>query len=110
VVVAEAGECGRPPVLIGGAAGPKLSHTSPSTPTAGYRSGAPASRTLPELQRACGRDAARRRCGSCLRRSSVPGKVDAASLGITELVLRVPSGDRDQVLPRLDRYAELVGS
>ena len=31
-----------------------------------------------------------------------------ASIGITEIVLRLPSGDRDRVLPRLDEYAELV--
>ena len=38
-----------------------------------------------------------------------PGKLDYyASIGIDEVVLRVPSGDVDRVLPVLDKYAELT--
>jgi hypothetical protein len=36
-----------------------------------------------------------------------PGKLDYyASLGIEQVVLRVPAGPPDQVLPVLDAYAE----
>jgi len=39
------------------------------------------------------------------------GKVDYyASLGIEEIVLRVPAGTRDPVLAELDRLAELVAT
>jgi hypothetical protein len=35
-----------------------------------------------------------------------PAKLDHyASLGVTEAVLRLPSAERDTVLPVLDRYA-----
>ena len=38
-----------------------------------------------------------------------PGKLDYyASLGITEIVLRVEGGDADAVLPVLDEFATLV--
>jgi len=38
-----------------------------------------------------------------------PGKLEYyASIGIDEVVLRLPTGSRDRVLPRLDALAELV--
>ena len=38
-----------------------------------------------------------------------PGKLDYyASIGIDEVVLRVPAGDRDAVVPVLDDYSKLV--
>jgi hypothetical protein len=40
-----------------------------------------------------------------------PGKLEYyASLGITEIVLRLPGGDADRVARRLDQYSELIGS
>jgi hypothetical protein len=39
-----------------------------------------------------------------------PGKLDYyESIGIDEVVLRVPGGDADRVLPLLDEYAALLG-
>ena len=84
--------------------------TSPSTATAGCRSAAPAcARRCPRCATACerfGRDPATVRL--------VPfgtlydaGKVDYyASLGVEEIVLRVPEGPRDPVLAELDRLAD----
>jgi len=38
-----------------------------------------------------------------------PGKLEYyASIGVTEIVLRLPSAGRDRVLPKLDEYATLV--
>lgn len=38
-----------------------------------------------------------------------PGKLEYyASLGIEEVVLRLPGGDADSVLPILDSFAELI--
>jgi hypothetical protein len=38
-----------------------------------------------------------------------PGKVEYyASIGIDEVVLRLPGGTRDRILPRLDALAELT--
>jgi hypothetical protein len=40
-----------------------------------------------------------------------PGKLDYYySIGIDEVVLRIPLGDPDVVLPALDDYAKLVGT
>jgi hypothetical protein len=101
-----------PPVLIGGAAGPKLFHH-----VAEYADGwipiggAGVREALPQLHRAteaAGRDPAAMRVipfGSIPE----PGKIEYySSIGIDEVVLRVPLGGRDVVLPVLDGYAELV--
>ena len=89
------------------------SRPSPSTPTAGSRSAAPASakrspRSTPRATRT-DRDPQTLRIvpfGTVPN----PGKIEYyASLGIEEIVLRVPSAGADRVLPLLDRYAELVG-
>ena len=101
-----------PPVLIGGAAGPKL-----FAAVAEYADGwipiggAGVKAALTELARAC---EARDRDPATLRIVPFgtlpdPGKIDYyASIGIGEIVLRLPSGDAARVLPILDEYANLV--
>jgi probable F420-dependent oxidoreductase len=104
----------RPPVLIGGAAGPIL-----FAQIAEYADGwipiggAGLQRTLPELRRAC---EARGRDPGALQIVPMGVLPDAAklefyaSLGVTEAVLRLPSAPRDVVMPVLDDYARFVGS
>lgn len=99
-----------PPVLVGGGAGPKV-----LSAVAEYADGwlpiggAGIRAALDELRRACdavGRDAATVRI---IPFGTIPdpGKLEYyATLGITEVVLRVPSAGPDEVLPRLDQYAE----
>ena len=103
---------GGPPVLIGGAAGPKL-----FAAVAEYADGwipiggAGVKAALVELHRACdavGRDPATLRIVP-FGTLPDPGKLDYyASLGITEVVLRLPGGEADRVLPILDEYAPLA--
>jgi probable F420-dependent oxidoreductase len=105
---------GGPPVLIGGSAGPKLfAHIAEYADGWIPIGGAGVRDALPALHRACeeqGRDPGTVRVVPFGTLPSA-GKVEYyASLGITEIVLRLPGGDADRVLPRLDRYAELVGS
>jgi probable F420-dependent oxidoreductase len=103
---------GGPPVLIGGAPGPKLfAHVAEYADGWIPVGGAGIRAALEDLRRACdavGRDADAMRIvpfGSI----PGPGKLDYyAELGIREIVLRVHGGDTDAVLPQLDRYAELV--
>lgn len=103
-----------PPVLLGGAAGPKLfAHIAEYCDGWFPIGGAGVRRALPDLQRACddaGRDFEQMRIvpfGSL----PDPGKLDYyESIGITEVVLRVHGGDAGVVLPQLDEYAELSGS
>jgi probable F420-dependent oxidoreductase len=104
---------GRPPVLIGGAPGPKLfAHVAEYADGWIPIGGAGVRAALDDLARAC---EARGRDPKSLRIvpfGTVPdaGKLEYyASLGIDEVVLRLPGGDRDTVLPRLDRLAEVVG-
>jgi probable F420-dependent oxidoreductase len=103
---------GRPPILIGGAPGPKL-----FAAVAEYADGwipiggAGVRAAIADLGRAC---EARGRDPKTLRIvpfGTVPdaGKLEYyASIGIEEVVLRLAGGTRDKVLPRLDRLAELV--
>jgi probable F420-dependent oxidoreductase len=103
---------GGPPVLIGGAPGPKL-----FAAVAEYADGwipigaAGVRKAMPALHEACervGRDPAELRI---VPFGTIPdaGKLEYyESLGIDEVVLRVPTGDADAVLPVLDRHAELV--
>ena len=105
-------QSGGPPVLLGGAPGPKL-----FAQVAEYAQGwipiggAGIKNALPELHRAC---EARDRDPQSLRIVPFgtipdPGKLEYyASIGVDEVVLRVPSGTADRVLPLLDEYAALV--
>jgi probable F420-dependent oxidoreductase len=103
-----------PPVLIGGEAGPKLfAHVAEYADGWIPIGGAGVRAALPQLHRAmetAGRDPATARVvpfGSF----PDPGKLDYyASLGIEEVVLRVPVGSPDVALPVLDDYAKLVGA
>lgn len=102
---------GRPPVLIGGAAGPKL-----FAQVAEYADGwipiggAGVRAAMEDLARACearGRDP---KTLSVVPFGTVPdpGKLEYyASIGIEEVVLRLPSGTRDRILPKLDALAAL---
>jgi len=104
----------RPPVLIGGGAGPIL-----FAQIAEYADGwipiggAGLQRTLPELRRAF---EARGRDPGTLQVVPMgvlpdPAKLEFyASLGVTEAVLRLPSAPRDVVMPLLDDYARFVAS
>jgi probable F420-dependent oxidoreductase len=103
---------GGPPILIGGAAGPKLfAHVAEYADGWIPIGGAGVRAALVELERACD---ARGRDPKSLRIvpfGTVPdaGKLEYyASIGIEEVVLRLPGGTRDQILPRLDRLAELT--
>jgi probable F420-dependent oxidoreductase len=103
---------GRPPILMGGAAGPKL-----FAAVAEYADGwipiggAGVRAALADLERVC---EARGRDPKSLRIVPFgtvpdPGKLEYyASIGIEEVVLRLPGGPPDKVLPRLDRLAALV--
>ena len=102
-----------PPVLIGGAPGPKLFAAIADYADGWIPIGGAGMRAaLPELRRACeavGRDPATLRI---VPFGTVPdaGKLEYyESIGVTEVVLRVPSGGADRVLPILDEYAPLVG-
>lgn len=103
---------GGPPVLLGGAAGPTLfSHVAEYADGWIPIGGAGLSRALPALRRAveeAGRDPDELHV---VPFGSVPdpGKIDHfRGLGVTEVVFRVPSGDRDAVLPVLDEYARYL--
>jgi probable F420-dependent oxidoreductase len=105
-------QAGGPPVLVGGAAGPKLfAHIAEYADGWIPIGGAGVKAALPDLRRACDEhdrdfDALR-----IVPFGTVPsaGKVDYyASIGVDEVVLRVPSTTRDRVMPLLDEYAGLV--
>lgn len=102
----------RPPVFIGGAPGPILfRHIAEYADGWIPIGGAGMKAALVDLQRACeavGRDPATLRI---VPFGTLPdrGKLDYyASIGVTEVVLRLPGGDADRVLPILDEYASLV--
>jgi probable F420-dependent oxidoreductase len=104
---------GGPPVLIGGAPGPKLfAHVAEYAHGWIPIGGAGIRAALPDLHRACeaiGRDPATLQI---VPFGTVPdaGKLEYyASIGVTEVVLRLPGGAADRVLPILDEYATLVG-
>jgi probable F420-dependent oxidoreductase len=105
---------GGPPVLIGGAPGPKLfAHVAEYADGWIPIGGAGIRAALPDLARAC---EARGRDPETLRIVPFgtvpdPGKIEYyASIGVTEIVLRLPSAGAERVLPKLDEYAELVGA
>jgi len=102
----------RPPVLIGGAAGPRLfAHIAEYADGWLPIGGSGLSRALPELRRAF---AARGRDPRGLRVVPFGTLPDAGklahyeSLGISEVVLRLPSAGRDTVLPVLDDFARFL--
>jgi hypothetical protein len=99
-------------VLIGGSAGPKLfAHVAEYADGWIPIGGAGIARALPELHAAverAGRDPAEI---AVIPFGTVPKRAKLeyyASLGIREVVLRIPSRGRDEVLPLLDRYREFV--
>jgi probable F420-dependent oxidoreductase len=105
---------GRPPILIGGAPGPKLfAHVAEYADGWIPIGGAGVRAAIADLGRACearGRDP---ESMQIVPFGTVPdaGKLEYyASIGIEEVVLRLPGGTRDEILPRLDRLAELVAA
>lgn len=103
-----------PPVLIGGAAGPKLfAHVAEYADGWIPIGGAGIRAALDDLRKACdgaGRDFATLQI---VPFGTVPdaGKLEYyESIGVTEVVLRLPGGSADRVLPTLDEYAALVSS
>jgi probable F420-dependent oxidoreductase len=101
-----------PPVLVGGAAGPTLfEHVAEYADGWIPIGGAGVRAALPELHRAveaAGRDPATVRVVP-FGTVPDPGKLEYySSLGIDEVVLRVPVAGRDVVLPVLDGFGELV--
>jgi probable F420-dependent oxidoreductase len=105
---------GGPPVLIGGAAGPKLfAHIAEYADGWIPIGGGGVRAVLPDLHRACeaaGRDPATLRVVP-FGTLPDPGKLEYyASIGVTEVVLRIPGGGADRVLPILDEYAPLVSA
>ena len=105
---------GGPPVLIGGAPGPKMfAHIAEYADGWIPIGGAGIRAAMPDLERACeaaGRDPATLQI---VPFGTVPdaGKLEYyESIGVTEVVLRLPGGGADRVLPILDEYASLAGS
>lgn len=102
----------RPPILIGGMAGPKLfAHVAEYADGWIPIGGAGVRAALGNLRRAmeeAGRDPATLHIvpfGS----TPDPGKLDYyASIGVTEVVLRIPCADVDVTLPILDECAKLL--
>jgi probable F420-dependent oxidoreductase len=101
-----------PPILVGGAAGPKLfAHVAEYADGWIPIGGAGVREALPELHRAveaAGRDPADVRVVP-FGTIPEPGKLEYyESIGIDEVVLRIPLGDADVVLPALDDYSDLL--
>lgn len=103
-----------PPVLLGGAAGPKMfAHIAEYGDGWTPIGGAGIAKALPDLHAAmekAGRDPEEARV---VPFGTVPSREKLeyyASLGIDEVVLRLPSAPAETVLPILDRQAEYVGA
>ena len=102
----------RPLTLLGGGAGPKLfahiaEYADGWMPIGGRGVGA-ALPALREAFEAAGRDSATLEV-SATGSIPDPGKLDHfASIGMTEVILGMPHGPRDEVLPELDRFAKVV--
>jgi probable F420-dependent oxidoreductase len=101
-----------PPVLIGGAAGPKLfAHIAEYADGWIPIGGAGLGRDVPRLRQVveeAGRDPESLRI---VPFGSIPdrGKLEHfASIGVTEVIFRLPSAPADEALPVLDRWAELL--
>jgi hypothetical protein len=100
------------PVLIGGAAGPKLFNAICDYADGWIPiGGAGLSKALPELRaqfEAAGRDPSTLRCIS-FGTLPDPGKLEHyESVGIDEVVLRINDGPADDVLRRLDRAVDAI--
>ncbi|MBM3671976.1 MAG: TIGR03619 family F420-dependent LLM class oxidoreductase [Actinobacteria bacterium] len=107
-------QAGGPPVMLGGAPGPKMfAHIAEYCDGWLPIGGAGIRAALPDLHHACeavGRDSSSMRV---VPFGTLPdaGKLEYyESLGIDEVVLRVPGGGADSVLPVLDDFAEIVAA
>jgi probable F420-dependent oxidoreductase len=102
----------RVPVLIGGAAGPKLfAHIAEYADGWIPIGGAGLSKALPALREAWAAAGRPLDALEVVPFGTMPdqGKLDYyRELGITEVVLRLPGGTRDQARDTLDRYASVV--
>ncbi|MCO5971149.1 LLM class F420-dependent oxidoreductase [Actinoallomurus soli] len=98
----------RIPVLLGGAPGPTLfRHIAEYGDGWLPIGGAGVREALPALRDACARVGRAPVPVIPFGTEPTPGKLDYyASLGIEEVVLRLPAGPRDEVLPILDAYAD----
>lgn len=103
---------GGPPVLLGGAAGPKLfAHIAEYCDGWIPIGGAGLSESIPRLREVvaeAGRDPSTL---EIIPFGTIPDPGKLAhyeSIGVTEVVLRIPSAPADVVLPLLDRYAAMV--
>jgi probable F420-dependent oxidoreductase len=101
-----------PPILIGGAAGPKLfAHIAEYADGWIPIGGAGLTTALPELREVVARSGRDPRTLQVVPFGSIPdhGKLDHfAEIGVTECVFRLPSRSRDAVLPVLDKWAALL--
>jgi probable F420-dependent oxidoreductase len=101
-----------PPVLIGGAAGPRLfAHIAEYADGWMPIGGGGVRAALPELERACGAAGRSREDLRIVPFGALadPAKFEYyASLGIDEIVLRVRGGTAETVLPQLDRITAVV--
>ncbi|HEY5012132.1 MAG TPA: LLM class F420-dependent oxidoreductase [Acidimicrobiia bacterium] len=105
-------QAGGPPILIGGAAGPIMfAHVAEYADGWIPIGGRGVRAALPDLHAACeavGRDPAELRIVP-FGTVPDPGKLEYyESIGVTEVVLRLPSADADTALRTLDRYVELL--
>jgi probable F420-dependent oxidoreductase len=102
----------RPRTLIGGAAGPKLfAHIAEYADGWLPIGGAGLKAALPDLRRAMARRGRDPESLHVVPIGIQPGreKLDYyESLGVTEAVLRLPSGPRDEVMPALDAFARFL--
>jgi probable F420-dependent oxidoreductase len=103
----------RPPILVGGAARPLLfEHVAELADGWIPIGGAGVASAIPELRAAFERAGRDPNALEVVTFGTVPdrGKIEHyASIGVTEVVCRIPSAPRDEVLPVLDRYAGLRG-
>jgi probable F420-dependent oxidoreductase len=102
----------RPRILIGGGAGPKLfAHIAEYADGWMPIGGAGMKAALSDLRRAMEAEGRDPQSLHIVPMGVFPSaeKLDYyAAMGVTETVLRLPSAPRDEVMPRLDEYAELL--